>query len=127
MSVFPSAWTTYLHSMPNQFNNLWIHGAMSQDMDLFLLFYHDLLHNLERALVKLAYFLGVDLSPQTLQCVLEHKEGHYHRSEENYEVFRGVQTYTKTFYETQEMLRQHVRECMAKKKCMTSGCGFLTI
>ena len=112
---------------PDYLNSYIIQEAMSQQSDLFLLFYHDLKYNLGRALVKLAHFLGVQLTEEILQCTLDQKEGHYHRSSQNQDAFKNAKADVPNFSMEREALREKVQECMQSKRCVTSGCGFLFI
>ena len=124
-----SDWDQYLEDTvwwPN-LPSVWIASAMKHGIDMFLLFYDDLLNNLERTVVKLAYFLGVNLSPEDLKCILDNKEGHFHRSSKNKEMVNKIAVNATRYLPSAKKLKGRIRECIQMKKCMLSGCGFLHI
>lgn len=98
---------------------------MSREIDIFLLFYDDLINQLARTLVRLAYFLGVDLSPEDLQCILEHEEGSYHRSDHNHDMFKNISVNISGMLPGHKLFKEKVAECLKERKCMTSGCAFM--
>ena len=108
-------------------NFKWIDTALEKGMDLFLLFFDDLINDLGRALVKLAYFLGVTLSPEELQCILNNSEGHFHRGKRSADLFKNVTVQITHLRGDKKILQQKVGDCVRKSRCIISGCGFLYI
>ena len=98
---------------------------MNHSLDLFLLFYEDLIQDPSRALVKLAYFLGVDLSPRILQCALDNQDGVFHRNKSGSPLEGMTLTNMEHISKGLQNLKDQIHVCLQQRACMTSGCHFL--
>lgn len=107
-------------------NRFWIEEGSNHDMDIFLLFYDDLIHNLNRALINLAYFLGVELTGDQLECTISHSEGLYHRKEPiSQDMFGNIEVDKRLLDLNRNKARVQIHKCIMEQKCGTSGCGFV--
>jgi hypothetical protein len=101
----------------------WITKALTEDMDIFILSYEDLKNNLDRALVNLAYFLGVALDEKSLECVMSDAEGSFHRvkGEDPYD---GIRVNLTEVEAEKVKTKRLIEDCIARKRSATSGCAF---
>ena len=106
-----------------EFHNFWITRALNYDLDLFILFYEDLLEVLPRALANTAYFLGLSVDADTLKCVQENSEGQYHRKSQSpaRDPFTDLKKYPLEMDRLKSILNEMIQQCSAAGKCVTSG------
>ena len=108
----------------NGFNSFWLKKAKALKLDLFLLFFDDLIQHTRRALTNLAYFLGAELTDTDLDCVVSKMEGQFHRKKQTKDLFEGIVTNMTDIDPEQAIARRLMHQCIEKKKCGTSGCAF---
>ena len=118
-------WSNYLRDRSDEwrdFHNFWLNYTKEQDIPIFILFYEDLVSDMERALTKLVHFLGVQLSSSDKQCVLDHSEGHFHRKYLPGESpFDKVEIDKENLNSKVDKIRKKIEECVSRGRCVTSG------
>lgn len=79
---------------------------------------------MDRALINLAYFLGVELSVDTLKCALRNREGNFHRHKD-IDPYEGLEVDLDEINKNRAKLRGLIKQCILGKTCGTSGCAFV--
>ena len=100
----------------------------SNDLDLFLLFYDDLVADLQPAMTRAAYFLGVSLNQELLQCTEDNSEGMFHRKShsDTSDPFDTVNPFPTEMKRLKTSLNKLIQQCVQGGKCDTSGSSELT-
>lgn len=103
----------------------WIAFGLSNDWDIFILTYEDLVNDFEETVRHLASFFGVKLSPEDLACIMDNQQGAYHRkhSRKTDKIFSGVVEDNQSIIDNQDdiLLKSALDKCMEMKKCQLSG------
>ena len=124
MCVSTSDWKRFVEQMIpmwEDFYNFWFDNSKNGHLDLFILFYEDLVNDLERSLSNLAYFLGAPLSKKDFQCIQKNVEGKHHRGTIGKDPFENVDKFTSALQRIQNDLNQQIDVCLQENRCVTSG------
>ena len=101
--------------------------ALTKHLDLFLLFFDDLIHDFRRSLLNLAYFLGVELSPEILNCAVSHAETDIYKRKWKVEFYKEAEVKLDDLAQEQIKVKNLIEQCLKERRCMTSGCGFVDL
>ena len=97
----------------------WLTENERQSLDVFILYYADLINNFNTSIINLAHFFGFEMTPSHQQCVVENREGLFHRPGTLKKTpFSGEDRITKQVI---EKLKSRVIDCVRKRRCATSG------
>ena len=97
----------------------WLTESERQSLDVFILYYADLINNFNTSIINLAHFFGFEMTPSHQQCVVENREGLFHRPGTlKKPPFSGEDRITKQVI---EKLKSRVIDCVRKQRCATSG------
>ena len=109
------------------FYSSWISSA--KERDTIVMFYSDLQNDLERSLINLAFFLGVNITSSMLKCSIEQHEGKFHRSKFKMlrDPFKGILINKTKVTEGQRQVKLLVEECLSQDLCVSGGCGYMNL
>ena len=93
---------------------------------LMIVTYRDLRDDLEVSLRSLAHFIGVSDVKLGVQCALKYTEGHFHRHKaiNGMDRFGGIAINQTKVTQGKMKVKSWIKDCLAKKHCFVSGCGF---
>ena len=92
--------------------------GQKKHLDTFIIFYEDMKHNLRQAVINIAYFFGVELSQDHLQCVIDNNKGRFYRpsSDLSPRILEDKKT-----REAIATIKNMTAQCLSENWCATSG------